>query len=51
MEIRQFILAQTVYVAQPNDVVDIFYKGAYYIAVSSGHVPDTLHAGCVEIYR
>lgn len=51
MEIKQFYLSQIVYVAQPNDVVAVFYKGVYYIAVSSGYVPNTLYAGSIEIYR
>lgn len=48
---RQFYLAQTVYVAQPNDVAVVCYKGAHYIAVSSGHVPNTMHTGSIEVYR
>lgn len=48
---RRFYLVRTVYVAQPNDVVAVSYKGVHYVAVSSGHVPNTMHTGSIEIYR
>lgn len=49
--LSQFSLIQTVYVAQPNDVAVVAYKGVYYIAVASGYVPNTMYAGSIEIYR
>lgn len=50
-EVEPFYLMKTIYIAHPNDVASIFYKDTYYIAVSSGHLPDTMHSGRIEIYR
>lgn len=39
------------YFAQPNDVAVISYKNGYYLAISSGHVPEAMYTGSIEIYK
>lgn len=51
MQTGEFYIKQKIYVAGPNSVSAIFYKGAYYLATSSGQLPNAMHQGFVQIRR
>lgn len=46
-----FFEKQTMYLLQPNDLSAVFYKGAYYVAVSSGLTNNGMYKGSVSIFR